>query len=56
VSAPRSPTPSVQLTTEKNTAYYVIGTKDELVKQGILVEEGRKRFLLVGGRSVRPRT
>ena len=41
-----------QLTTEKNTAYYVIGTKDELVKQGILVEEGRKRFLLVGGRSV----
>jgi hypothetical protein len=40
------------LTTEKNTAYYVIGTKDELVKQGILVEEGHKRFVLVGGRTV----
>jgi len=41
-----------QLTTEKNTAYYVIGTKDELVKQGVLVEEGHKRFLLLGGRPV----
>lgn len=44
----------VTLTTEKNTAYYVIGTKDELVKQGILVEEGHKRLLLVGGRPVAP--
>ena len=43
-----------QLTSEKNTAYYVIGTKDELVKQGVLVEEGRKRFFLVGGRPVAP--
>ncbi len=43
-----------QLTTEKNTAYYVIGTKDELVKTGILVEEGRKRFLIAGGRPVAP--
>jgi hypothetical protein len=42
------------LTTEKNTAYYVIGTKDELVKQGILVEEGHKRLLVVGGRPVAP--
>ncbi len=41
-----------QLTTEKNAAYYVIGTKDELVKQGVLVEEGHKRFLLLGGRAV----
>ncbi|MEO7085090.1 MAG: hypothetical protein ABI442_03165 [Gemmatimonadaceae bacterium] len=41
-----------QLTNEKNTAYYVIGTKDDLVKAGILVEEGRKRFLVVGGRAV----
>jgi len=40
------------LTTEKNTAYYVIGTKDELVKQGILVEEGHKRLLVLGSRSV----
>ena len=42
------------LMTEKNTAYYVIGTKDELVKAGILVEEGHKRFLLVGSRPVAP--
>lgn len=42
------------LTSEKNTVYYVIGTKDELVKQGILVEEGGKRFVLVGGRTVVP--
>ncbi len=40
------------LVTEKNTVYYVIGTKDELVKQGVLVEEGRKRLLVVGGRTV----
>lgn len=42
------------LTSEKNTAYYVIGTKDELIKQGVLVEEGRKRLLIVGGRTVSP--
>jgi hypothetical protein len=42
------------LTTEKNTAYYVIGTKDELIKQGVLVEEGHKRLLVIGGRSVAP--
>lgn len=41
-----------QLTTVVNTAYYVIGTKDELVDKGILVEEGHKRFLLFGGRTV----
>jgi hypothetical protein len=43
-----------QLVSEKNTAYYVIGSKDDLVKQGILVEEGRKRFVLLGGRPVAP--
>ena len=41
-----------QLTTAVNTAYYVIGTKDDLIKQGVLVEEGHKRFYLFGGRSV----
>lgn len=40
------------LTTEKNTAYYVIGSKDELIRQGILVEEGHKRFVVLGGRTV----
>jgi outer membrane murein-binding lipoprotein Lpp len=43
-----------QLTNEKNTAYYVIGTKDELIKKGILVEEGGKRFFVLGGRNVVP--
>lgn len=43
-----------ELTTEKNTAYYVIGTKDDLIRQGILVEEGQKRFVIVGGRTVAP--
>jgi len=43
-----------ELTTERNTAYYVIGTKDELIRQGILVEEGHKRLLLIGSRSVSP--
>ena len=42
------------LTTEKNTAYYVVGTKDELIKKGILSAEGQKRFLLVGSRNVAP--
>ena len=40
------------LSSELNTVYYVIGTKSELVKQGILVEEGHKRLLLFGGRTV----
>jgi hypothetical protein len=42
------------LTTEKNTAYYIIGTKDELIKKGILAQEGGKRFLLVGSRPIAP--
>jgi predicted nucleic acid-binding Zn-ribbon protein len=41
-----------QLTVEKNTAYYVVGTKDDLIRAGVLVEEGRKRFMVVGGRPV----
>lgn len=42
------------LTTEKNTAYYIVGTRDELIKKGVLVAEGQKRFLLVGSRSIEP--
>jgi len=42
------------LVTEKNTAYYIVGTKDELIKKGILAQEGGKRFLLVGGRNIAP--
>ncbi|CAN5804983.1 hypothetical protein BH11GEM2_BH11GEM2_18960 [soil metagenome] len=43
-----------QLTTEKNTVYYVVGTQDELIKQGILSREGSRRFLLVGSRTLAP--
>jgi hypothetical protein len=43
-----------QLTTEKNTAYYVVGTRDELIKKGVLAAEGGKRFFLVGSRNVVP--
>jgi len=43
-----------QLTTEKNTVYYVVGTKDELIEKGILSKEGQKRFLLVGSRTIAP--
>ena len=42
------------LSSELNTVYYVIGTKSDLVKQGILVEEGHKRFVVLGGRTVSP--
>ena len=39
------------LTTEKNTAYCVIGARTKH-KQGVLVEEGHKRLLIVGSRTV----
>ena len=42
------------LTTEVNTAYYVIGTKDELLKKGVIVAEGPKRFLVAGSRTIVP--
>jgi hypothetical protein len=43
-----------QLTTEKNAAYYVIGTRDELIKKGVLVAEGGRRYVLAGPRTVVP--
>jgi TolA-binding protein len=44
-----------QLTVEKNTAYYVVGSRAELVKKGVLVEEGHRSFLgLLGSRPVAP--
>lgn len=42
------------LNSEKNTVYYAVGTKDELIQRGILVEEGHKRLLVLGSRSVAP--
>ena len=43
-----------QLTTEKNTVYYIAGTKDELERLGVLTEEGHRRFLILGGRTLVP--
>jgi hypothetical protein len=40
------------LTAQQNTAYYIVGSKDELIKAGVLVEEGHKRLFLVGSRQV----
>lgn len=42
------------LTTEVNTAYYIVGTREELIKKGVLVAEGGKRFFLVGSRKIEP--
>lgn len=36
-----------------NTVYYAVGTKDELVKRGILVPEGSK-FLVFGSKTLEP--
>jgi len=41
------------LTFYQNTVYYVAGSKDELIAQGVLVEEGSK-FLFFGSRRLEP--
>ena len=43
----------VNLTSYKNTVYYAIGTKDELMKKGIVTKEGSK-FLVFGGTRLEP--
>lgn len=42
------------LTAEKYTVYVVAGTRDELIKKGVLVPEGRRKFLVAGKRPVVP--
>jgi hypothetical protein len=42
-----------QLTTYKNTVYYVAGTEDELMQKGVLTKEGHK-FLFFGGKHLAP--
>lgn len=37
-------------TTRENTAYYIVGTQDSLVKAGIIVKEGGARFLFIFGK------
>ncbi|MEP7177391.1 MAG: hypothetical protein ABI860_12650, partial [Gemmatimonadales bacterium] len=41
------------LTQYKNTVYYAIGTKDELMKRGVITKEGSK-FLVFGGTRLEP--
>src|SRR6185503_1291067 len=43
-----------QLTSDHNTVYFVAGTRAELVKKGVLVPQGKKRFLVAGPRAVVP--
>jgi hypothetical protein len=43
-----------KLVSEKNAAYYVVGTRQELMSKGILVAEGPRRFGFVGSRAVAP--
>jgi len=40
-----------QMEVTQNTAYYVIGTKDELIEKGIVTEEGGSRVLFIFGRT-----
>jgi outer membrane murein-binding lipoprotein Lpp len=42
-----------QLTTYKNTVYYVMGSEDDLIAKGIAVKEGKK-FLFFGGKALQP--
>ena len=41
------------LTSYKNTVYYAVGTKDELMKKGVVTKEGSK-FLIFGGTRLEP--
>jgi hypothetical protein len=43
----------VNLTQYKNTVYYAVGTKDELIKKGVITKEGSK-FLVFGGTRLEP--
>lgn len=43
-----------QLTDDRNTAYFVVGTRDELIRQGVLVPEGPRNVPLVGKRQAVP--
>lgn len=46
---------SVQrLTSDWNTAYFVVGSREELVRKGVLVEDGRRAIPLLGRREATP--
>lgn len=43
-----------RVTADHQAAYYVVGTREELRQKGVLVPEGRKRFLVAGRKSLVP--
>ncbi len=43
-----------QLSSERNTAYYITGSRQQLENAGVLVEEGQRRFWLLGSRQIEP--
>ncbi len=43
-----------RLAQEQNTAYYVVGTRKDLVAKGVLVEDGHRSIPLIGRRGVTP--
>lgn len=43
-----------QVTSDHRAAYYVAGTREELQQKGVLVPQGRKRFLVAGRKSLVP--
>jgi hypothetical protein len=44
----------LHLTDDHNTAYYVVGTRQELIAKGVLVPDGHRSIPLVGRRGVAP--
>jgi hypothetical protein len=44
----------LHLTDDRNTAYFVVGTRSELLAKGVLEEDGHRSLLLIGRRGVQP--
>jgi len=42
------------LSDDRNTAYYVVGTRAELLAKGVIVEDGHRAIPLLGRRTVQP--
>jgi hypothetical protein len=43
-----------RVTSEHNTVYVIAGTRQELIKKGVLVPEGSRRFVVAGARPLVP--
>ena len=43
-----------RLVSESNAVYLVVGTREELIKKGVLVAEGPRKFGVVGARTIVP--